>query len=120
MKSFTMRIRFFPVLILLIAISLSGCKKDSNTDTGIKAAADGQQTIEGKVTDVFNSEESGESYVTIETKDGVIILDCKNKGFDNSPGLNDVVKVNVQNIRQIENSTVGDLISVVSYTESGK
>jgi hypothetical protein len=72
--------------------------------------------VEGKIADIFNDEAAGEAYVTIKTKYGSFIIDCKHKNFDTPIAPGDFVKVNVNNVRTINKQTVGDLVSVIKHT----
>jgi hypothetical protein len=72
--------------------------------------------VEGKIADIFNDEEAGEAYVTIKTKYGSFIIDCKHKSFDTPIAPGDFVKVNVNNVRTMNKKTVGDLVSVIKHT----
>jgi hypothetical protein len=103
------------ILNIMLALSLFCCCALFSINN---ACADTSKIVEGKITDIFNDEEAGGAYVTIKTKYGSFIIDCKAKSFDTPIAPGDYVKVNVRNVRTMNKKTVGDLVSVIKHTPS--
>jgi hypothetical protein len=105
------------ILNIMIAISLICCCALYSIKY---ACADTSKIVEGKIVDIFNDEEAGGAYVTIKTKYGAFIIDCKTKSFDAPIAPGDHVKVNVKNVRTMNKKTVGDLVSVLKHIPANK
>jgi len=80
--------------------------------------ADDPKIVTGKIVDIFNDEEAGAAYVTIKSKNGLFIIDCKHKSFETPIAPDDFVKVYVKNVRTMQRKTVGDLVSVIQHIPS--
>ncbi len=80
--------------------------------------AEAPQIVEGTIVDIYNDAAAGEAFVTLKTKQGSFIIDCKNKSFATPIAPGDCLKVSVKNVRTRNNKTVGDLFSVIQHTPS--
>lgn len=83
---------------------------------GTPVSAGGTRTVAGVILEVYNDEVAGEALVSLNTNQGLFIIDCRRQSFPQPIAPGDRVKVTVDNVRTVKKKTVGDLVAVLEHT----